>query len=363
LFCWIIVGLIILAAKGKIKSLVLILPERIKYWALMRMIRSRQWDPTQLLEEMSGHVLRTLPPPADRTLHLIADKTLKDKRGEKNPVCRKTRISQYAPYSFGMELVILIVSWGSYRIPVAIEVIDPKIKGHQNILFRQMLERFSPPNWASDVIVEADSGFASNQNIKAIEKKEYYYVLAIPRTRKFADGKYVRDLVNHLPKNQYHRVMTRKLDGRRKDYWVYSKRAKLNGLGEVTILLSKRRLNDAPKNVKIIVTNLKGATDGEILSNFARRWSIEVAIKELKSGLHLGQMQVTKEAERIKRSVALSVAAYLVLVHLYGGEERAKEGMSLFKLKQRFTAEVYEEALDHSKKKWKEKLKKLKAAA
>jgi hypothetical protein len=36
---------------------------------------------------------------------------------------------------------------------------------------------------------------------------------------------------------------------------------------------------------------------------------MEVMIKELKSGLHLGQMQVTKEAERVTRSVALSVLA------------------------------------------------------
>jgi transposase len=262
-----------------------------------------------------------------------------------------------------MELVILLVSWGTYRIPVAIEVIDPNIKGHQNILFREMLERFNPPKWARSVIVEVDSGFSSNQNIKAIEKKKYYYVCAIPRTRKFTNDKYVKDLVKHLPKNHYHRVATRKLGGRRKDYWVYSNRAKLNGLGEVTILLSKRRLNDAPKNVKIIVTNLKAATEAEILTHFAQRWTIEVAIKELKSGLHLGQMQVTRDPERIKKSVALSVAAYLLLVHLYGGKEREKQGMSLFKLKQRFTAEVYEEALEQSREKWKEKLKKLKAAA
>jgi hypothetical protein len=77
LFCWIIVGLITVSGKGKIKSLVLISPQRIKYWALMLMIRSNWWNPTQLLEDMSTHVLRSLPPPTDKTLHLIADKTLK----------------------------------------------------------------------------------------------------------------------------------------------------------------------------------------------------------------------------------------------------------------------------------------------
>jgi hypothetical protein len=35
---------------------------------------------------------------------------------------------------------------------------------------------------------------------------------------------------------------------------------------------------------------------------------MEITIKELKSGLHLGQMQVTKEAERVGRSVALPIS-------------------------------------------------------
>jgi hypothetical protein len=37
-------------------------------------------------------------------------------------------------------MVVLIASWDRYRIPIDLKVMDPKIKGHQNILFRQMLE-------------------------------------------------------------------------------------------------------------------------------------------------------------------------------------------------------------------------------
>ena len=40
-------------------------------------------------------------------------------------------------------------------------------------------------------------------------------------------------------------------------------------------------------------------------------------------------MQVTKEAERVTRSVALSVLAYLLLVRLYGYDEAlCKDGVS-----------------------------------
>jgi hypothetical protein len=72
---------------------------------------------------------------------------------------------------------------------------------------------------------------------------------------------------------------------------------------------------------------------------------MEVTFKELKSGLHLGQMQVTKESERVGRSVALSVLAYLLFVRLYGRDEACTKDGSLFRLKERFIGEVAQDAV------------------
>jgi hypothetical protein len=84
---------------------------------------------------------------------------------------------------------------------------------------------------------------------------------------------------------------------------------------------------------------------------------MEVTIKELKGGLHLGQMQVTRDAERVARSVALSVCAYLLLVRLYGCEEEPGQPWSLFRLKQRFQADLMRQEIDRTKRKWKRRLK------
>jgi hypothetical protein len=83
----------------------------------------------------------------------------------------------------------------------------------------------------------------------------------------------------------------------------------------------------------------------------------------LKSGLHLGQMQVTKEAERVTRSVALSILAYLLLVRLYGGDETFGKEWSLFKLKERFIGEVTQDAVTRTERKWRRKLKQYKDVA
>jgi len=71
------------------------------------------------------------------------------------------------------------------------------------------------------------------------------------------------------------------------------------------------------------------------------RWAVELTIKELKGGLHLGRMQVSQDAERVERSVVLPVCAYLLLVHLYGQDQAVSKGWSLFQLKRRASFPSY----------------------
>ena len=125
----------------------------------------------------------------------------------------------------------------------------------------------------------------------------------------------------------------------------------------VTIVLSKKRRNAGPNQVRLFVTNLQEVKASTVLSLYAWRWSVEVTIKELKGGWHLGQMQVTWDADRVARSVALSVCAYLLLVRLYGRDEETRQPWSLFRLKQRFHADLMREEIDRTERKWQRKLK------
>jgi len=80
-------------------------------------------------------------------------------------------------------------------------------------------------------------------------------------------------------------------------------------------------------------------------------------------GLHLGRMQVSQDAERVGRSVVLPVCAYLLLVHLYGREQDASKGWSLFQLKQQFTETIMQDQAKRVEQKWLHKLRKIKQAA
>ncbi|PON12783.1 hypothetical protein C2W62_34625, partial [Candidatus Entotheonella serta] len=250
-----------------------------------------------------------------------------------------------------------------FRIPIRLAVMPPQIKGHQNILFRQMLETVDLPSWVREVMVSGEAGFAANPTLKLIDKQGWTYVFAMARNRKFTNGKYVSDLMRYLPKSSYRRRAIRKPDGRRCDYWVFEKRTTLHHLGDVTMVVSKKRRNAGPNQVRLFVTTLQEGKASAVLSLYAWRWGVEVTLKELKGGLHLGQMQVRRDADRVARSVALSVCAYLLLVRLYGRDAKSGHPWSLFRLKQRFQADLMQNEIDRTERKWKRKLKQYEAAA
>ena len=237
-------------------------------------------------------------------------------------------------------MVLLIASGGQFRLPIAIAPIDPEIKGHQNKLFRHLLTAFEPPAWVTEVIVTGDAGFCANETLRLINDKGWSYVFAMARTRKCTNGKYVSDLACHLPRHCYGRRATSTPDGRRRDFWVFQRRATLHQLGDVTIVFSKKRRHHGPKHVRRFVTNLLEVKAGTVLSLYAWRWGVEVTIKELTGGLHLGQRQVTSDKDRVKRSVALPVCASLRWVRLYGHEASLSGPWSLFRLKQRFMVDM-----------------------
>ena len=80
------------------------------------------------------------------------------------------------------------------------------------------------------------------------------------------------------------------------------------------MVLSKRRRNDGPKQTKVLVTNLPQATAHRTVACYLRRWPVELFFKEWQEVVGVGQQQVTKDADRVERLVAVSLMAYLVLL-------------------------------------------------
>jgi hypothetical protein len=149
-----------------------------------------------------------------------------------------------------------------------------------------------------------DAAFASKDNMKLILAREksdsqrrWGFVFAIARTWKLADGKSLMNLVKHTTRSCYRTTWISRLPERkeRKVFWIFEKRTCLKHLGDVTVVLTKKGRNVGPQNTKLLVTNLLELTGRQVIDIYQRRWSVEILFKELKSGLGLGEHQVTKK--------------------------------------------------------------------
>lgn len=65
IFCWLLAALILDSGKGRLKDLSRIVAVRVRYGAMMCMIRSVWWDPQALVKGWADRVMTGLPAPAD----------------------------------------------------------------------------------------------------------------------------------------------------------------------------------------------------------------------------------------------------------------------------------------------------------
>jgi Transposase DDE domain len=344
-FCWLLVAHLVCFEKATLQALSRHIPDHVAAWHLRRLLAAGRWQWAQVVEWLVSQALSAFPPPRDGVLYLVVDSTLKGKRTKQNPLAKKARLNEYAPYTFGLHVVILIAQWDVYRVPLAFRLVKPKgSKGYQseNALFRQMLQEVVVPAWVKQVVVVADAAYPSRANLQAIQARHWFFVIAFPRTWKLANGQHLRDLVTHLPLHHYRQVRVPLLaaSSRRRVFWTFAKRAQLRHVGDVTVVLSRRRRNDRPKQTKLLVTNLPQATAHTTVACYLRRWPVELCIKELKGVVGLGQPQVTKDAARVERSVAVALMAYLLLLRLRAKQIKPGRSWSAFTLKQQFAWEV-----------------------
>ena len=96
----------------------------------------------------------------------------------------------------------------------------------------------------------------------------------------------------------------------------------LRHVGDVTVVLSKRGRNLGPKQTKILVTNLAELTPSQVVCIYQKRWAIELLHWELKSGLGLGEHQVSGDKDRSEKSAGHRGAGLLVCAARVSSRDR-----------------------------------------
>jgi hypothetical protein len=164
IFCWLIFMQAVSPGRKTLEEMARWTPAAITAWRFGRVLKAAYWNVPLLVSWLAQDLVATLPAPANGLLYLFGDGSHADKRGTKNPVAQKGRISQHHPWFFGLRFVVLMAAWDGYRIPVGMRLILPKRHAgyrSENALFREMVEECVPPRWAKLVIVGGDAAYGS----------------------------------------------------------------------------------------------------------------------------------------------------------------------------------------------------------
>jgi hypothetical protein len=360
--CWLVVLQALFPGRKTLAELARWSPASITVWRLRRVLKAAYWDVHLLVEWWAQEALNTLPPPKDGRLYVVGDGSEQPKRGTQNPLAQKGRTSEHHPWFFGIRFALLIVNWDVYRLPVAFRLIRPKNHPEyqtENALFREMVRAFTPPTWATTIIVEGDAAYGSQDNIKMVQQRSiddptrrWGFVFAIARTWKTVEDKAIKDLVTPLPRKYYQRIRVPRLPGVPgcKTFWVYSTRLCLRHIGDVTVVLSKRGRNLGPKQTKILVTNLDEWIPRQVVGAYQRRWPVEQINRELKTDLGLGEHQVSQEEGRIEKSFGMAVLAYLLLIRAGHQEIVPGKSWSIAQLQHAFRLRMLTKQVEHNVK-------------
>jgi hypothetical protein len=236
---------------------------------------------------------------------------------------------------------------------------DTQLSRVKRIPFCEMVEAFIPPSWAKLVIVGGDAAYGSKANMRMVQDRDkadgarrWGFVFAIARTWKTVEDKSIKNLVTHVPRKYYQCTRVPSAHGRkgRKTFWTYSTCLCLRHVGDVTVVLSKKGRNMGPQQTKILVTNLAALTPSQVVCMYQKRWAIELLNWELKSGLGLGEHQVSGDTNRSEKSVGIAVLAYLFVLRVCHHEIVPGKPWSMFQLQHTLRLRTMTNQVEHKVK-------------
>jgi hypothetical protein len=191
--------------------------------------------------------------------------------------------------------------------------------------------------------------------VKAREKadtaRRWGFVFAIARTWKTVEEKSLKHLVTHVP-HKYSQGTRVPREGRkgRQTFWTYSTGLGLRHVGDVTGGLSKKGRHLGPHHTQILVTNLAALPPSQVVCISQKRWAIELMHWELKSGLGVGEHQVSGDTNRSEKSVGIAVLASLLVMRVCHHEMVPGKPWRIFQLQHALRLRVMTNQVEHQVK-------------
>lgn len=267
---------------------------------------------------------------------------------------RKTGFSKEGKHQNPQIVLGLLVSKNGY--PLAYDIFEGnKFEGHTML---PVIDAFKEKYNLPQLVIVADAGLLSNQNVMELQEKNYEFILGariknetqsikekiLSLNLKNGESAVVKkgDLKliitysdNRAKKDRYNREKgLRKLEKRIRNGKLtkasinnrgYNKYLKLEG--EINVVIDKSKLEQAVKwdGLKGYLTNAKLSKD-EVLENYQHLWRIEKAFRVAKTDLKIRPVYHRKQ-KRIEAHICLNFVAYKIYKELERQLKEKKSGL------------------------------------
>jgi hypothetical protein len=187
----------------------------------------------------------------------------------------------------------------------------------------ELIDRFEPFG-NEKVYVAMDSWYTSEKLIKAILAREFHCIGAVKMNRVFRLSEYgekhkLSRYVSNLKNSSFETMV---LNG--EAYLVRRKDVFMNGIGQVTLVITKRKKD---RSIRCVLSTDMDMSTESILKIYGYRWDIEVGYLYLKDRLGMGHYQM-RRLKAIKKYCALVIIAYGLLEILRVANKEKSVGQS-----------------------------------
>jgi len=290
-----------------------------------------EWDESSVLQQIAWDTLRRVMRQGkqDERCYFIIDDTQTLKRAKKMQGVGKLYHHATKTYGRGHTIVKVClyingvtIPWGSY---LYLKKDDAR---RLNIPFQKLTELAAAAIDHADlpkslnVTVLFDAFYLCQTLARACRRRGWHYIGVGKSNRNLVVSRMVKKLGqygrNVLRRDGYWRSIQGLKTSRR--YRIAGRIGSLKGLGMVQVIFSRR---SADRKVIALVTSDLRASATRTVSDYLKRWSIELLIKDEKQQLGLGDYRV-KRYRAVVRHLHLVDCAYACLTHLALDEQGAQ---------------------------------------
>jgi hypothetical protein len=315
------------------------------------------WSDSDVMQNIALDMLHSLFVSKDRRLFFIIDDTQTLKRAKKMAAVGKLLHHASGKYGTGHTIVKtclyyrgVTIAWGSWLYvkkehTAALEVPFNKLTelAANAVKNAALPEKF-------DVTVLFDAFYLCPEVVNACKERKWHYIAVGKSNRWFTVGSIKHKLAKYGRNVLHNSGVWHNITGLRKTrkYKLAERIGRLNKLGTVKIVFSCRKGEN--KHVAIVTDDLS-ASMLRIVTDYLKRWSIEMLIKDEKQHLGLGDYRVIRY-EAVVRHLRLVDCAYACLTHVgiktcrAQGQNKSKKVLRLepiSKLKDRMRQIVWQE--------------------